>query len=194
MYKLCKTEQSALRQRQMEEGLLNFMRTRRYEDISISDLCSHIGIPRKSFYRYFSSKDGALYALIDHTFMEFDGFSGAYRDGEPRTLERDLESFFLFWKERRLILDALERSGLGGILLERAIGYVQNQSAVSRFLPDDDAETREYIANFSICGIMIMMLNWHSAGYQQRPRDMARIAARLLSKPLFPHARSIISS
>ena len=72
MYKLCKTEQSAARQRQLEQGLLQIMQTQQYEDISISDLCDRLGIPRKSFYRYFSSKDGALMALIDHTLMEFE--------------------------------------------------------------------------------------------------------------------------
>ena len=51
MYKLCKTEQSAQRQRSLEEGLLTAMKTKRYEEITISDLCSQMGIPRKSFYR-----------------------------------------------------------------------------------------------------------------------------------------------
>ena len=74
MYKLCKTEQSAARQRQLEQGLLQAMQTQRYEDISISDLCDRMGIPRKSFYRYFSGKEGALAALIDHTLMEFEQF------------------------------------------------------------------------------------------------------------------------
>ena len=53
MYKLCKTEQSAARQRQLEEGLLTVMLTRRYDEISVSDLCDDLAIPRKSFYRYF---------------------------------------------------------------------------------------------------------------------------------------------
>ena len=58
MYKLCKTEQSANRQRQLEEGLLQIMLTRHFEEVSVSELCDQLQIPRKSFYRYFSSKDG----------------------------------------------------------------------------------------------------------------------------------------
>ena len=71
MYKQCKTEQSARRQRQLELGLMQAMLTKRYEDLSVSDLCDQMEVPRKSFYRYFSSKDGCLYALLDHTMMEF---------------------------------------------------------------------------------------------------------------------------
>ena len=71
MYKICHTAQSVQRQREMEQALLQLMLRKRYEDISISDLCDFIQIPRRAFYRYFSGKDGALYALIDHTMSDF---------------------------------------------------------------------------------------------------------------------------
>lgn len=74
MYKLCKTEQSSSRQRELEAGLLAAMASHQYEEISVSDLCDHLGVPRKSFYRYFSSKDGALQALLDHTLMEYETY------------------------------------------------------------------------------------------------------------------------
>ena len=96
MYKLCKTEQSAARQRQLEQGLLQAMYTQDYEDISISDLCDRMGVPRKSFYRYFSNKDGALFALLDHTLMEFEQTSGTTASGNSGAIG-DLERFFL-WK------------------------------------------------------------------------------------------------
>ena len=74
MYKQCETEQSAARQRRMEQGLLEMMGQKRYEDISVSDLCAFLGVPRKTFYRYFSGKDGALFSLIDHVFAGFQSF------------------------------------------------------------------------------------------------------------------------
>ena len=56
MYKRCVTEQSARRQRELEAGLLSAMMSHQYEDSTISDLCDSMGIPRKSFYRYFPAK------------------------------------------------------------------------------------------------------------------------------------------
>jgi len=95
MYKLCKTEQSAARQRELEQGLLEIMANKRFDDISVSDLCEKIGIPRKSFYRYFSGKDGALYALIDHTLMAYEGFLPERFLREKRTVQNDLVRFFM---------------------------------------------------------------------------------------------------
>ena len=55
MYKLCKTEQSANRQRSLEQGLLQAMQIKHFDEISVSDLCAQLDVPRKAFYRYFDS-------------------------------------------------------------------------------------------------------------------------------------------
>lgn len=193
MYKLCKTEQSAARQRQLEEGLLALMRAKRYEEITVSDLCQYLQIPRKSFYRYFSGKDGALHALIDHTLMEFESHTPPYEKGEKRTLQKDLERFFRFWQQRRPILDALERSGLSGILIERAIDYALTEVVFpGRFLPGEDRQTQNHVVMFGVCGLMSMMLQWHHSDYRDEISDMARVASRLLTQPLFPAAGKLL--
>lgn len=193
MYKLCKTEQSALRQRQLEEGLLRIMGSTSYDEITISDLCQQLVIPRKSFYRYFTSKDGALHALIDHTLMEFESFTSPYKAGEKRTLQRDLEKFFLFWERHKPLLDALQRSGLSGVLIERAISYSLSDVVFpGKFLPGESRWMQEHVVMFSVCGLMSMMLQWHRDGYQQEVTDMARVAVRTLTCPLFSSAGKMI--
>ncbi len=192
MYKLCKSEQSARRQRQLEEGLLALMLTRHYDEISVSDLCDALQLPRKSFYRYFSGKEGALQALLDHTLMEYESFPGPYQPGQERTMQRDMERFFLFWVARKPLLDALHRNGLSGMLMERSITHALAETVLpSRFLPMDSGETRRHIIIFSVCGLMSMVLTWHREGYTQSPEQMARVACRLLDKPLFPNVNSL---
>jgi len=193
MYKLCKTEQSANRQRQLENGLLAAMLSRHYEEISVSDLCDNLNIPRKSFYRYFSSKDGALHALIDHTLIGFEGFTLPYRRGVGRTLLGELEGFFQFWVEHKPLLDALCRSSMSGVLIERAITHALSESVMpSRFLPMDSREMQKQITMFGVCGLMSMVLTWHHDKYPKSALEMARIAARLLEQPLFPNADSFL--
>lgn len=192
MYKLCKTEQSAARQRELEQSLIVLMNEYRYEEITVSDFCIHAGIPRKAFYRYFSSKDGALYALLDHTMLEYETYEVVYAPGERRNLLRDLEGFFLFWKDHKPLLDALEHSGLSGILMERAIIYVTQGALLNRMLPEEDPKTRDHIVRFCTCGLMIMMVNWHHEGYQESTLEMAQIAVRLVTQPLFPALKKLL--
>ena len=146
-------------------------------------------IPRKSFYRYFSSKDGALHALLDHTLMEFEGFAPLVKEGERRTLQTDLERFFLFWMRQEPLLTALARSSMSGVLIERAIAHALQETVMpSRFLPQDTPEMQKQITMFGVCGLMSMVLTWHHAGYPQPAAKMAGVAARLLCEPLFPNA------
>jgi len=189
MYKLCKTEQSASRQRLLEQGLLARMKTQRYEEITVSELCDAMKIPRKTFYRYFSSKDGALHALLDHTLLEYEGFNVLYLNGEKRTLHRELEQFFLFWVKNKPLLDALQRSDMSGVLIERAIAHALTESVMpNRFLMFESKDIQKHITMFGVCGLMSMVLNWHHEGYSQPSGQMANIAVRLLAQPLFPEA------
>lgn len=191
MYKLCKTEQSARRQRMLEEGLLSLMLQKSYEEISISELCDFLAIPRKSFYRYFSGKDGALYALIDHTLMDYESFTQPHHADQQRTLELDMQRFFLFWAEKKPLLDALARSGMSGVLLERSVQHaLEEAGGLQRFLPAENREMSRHVVMFAVCGLVTMALNWHRSGYEESPERLAGIAARLISAPLFPNVDS----
>ena len=192
MYKLCKTEQSAARQRQKEQGLLTAMQTIRYEDINISELCQRLGIPRKSFYRYFSGKDGALHALIDHTLMEYESFSAAHQT-EKRTLQNELERFFRFWMAHKKFLDALQYSDISGVLVKRTIHHAVTEGFFpERFLQNEERVVQNHVVSFAVCGLMTMMVQWHHNGYPESSSELAQVAARLLTQPLFPHALKLL--
>lgn len=183
MYKICQTEQSSRRQRELENGLLRLMLRKNYEDISVSDLCEYMQIPRKSFYRYFTSKDGALYALIDHTLADF--FQMPLTEKKSRgTAMGDLDLFFLFWYENRRLLDALHRSSISGILVERANHFALTEGhlphQVRRLAPD----IQNLAMSFAICGLMSIILNWHSQNFRISPDEMTRLAVGMLTSPL----------
>ena len=186
MYKLCKTEQSAARQRQLELELLKAMGRCRFEEISVSDLCDQIGVPRKSFYRYFSGKEGALHALIDHTILEFDTRFSLVSAKEIRGFQEGLEQFFRFWKEQKSLLDALARSDLSGVLMERAIANaLRDINATYPHLSPEIQDLRSHATMFSVCGLMSMVITWHHEEYPHNAAYMAKIATRLMTQPLF---------
>lgn len=182
MYKQCVTEQSARRQRQMEMGLLEAMRDKPFDDITISDLCASMNIPRKSFYRYFDSKEDALHALMDHMIMDFSG--EVFADEEKATIYT-LERFFQFWIDRRDFLDALNRSDFGAVLVQRCIGKAMEEGTLAKnFLPSSQSDTREYMVSFLISGLMSIVLQWHKTGFKTNAYQMAQLAAHLITKPL----------
>lgn len=188
MYKLCKTEHSANRQRQIENGLLELMSSTPYEDISVSDLCDHMQIPRKSFYRYFSGKEGALHALLDHTMLDYEGFDAVYISHDHRTLEKDLTKFFMFWMAQKKLLDALARNNMSGLLVERTLyNTVNSQVIPKRFMSQLTQFMQKQVSLFCISGLMSIVLTWHQDGYPETAEQMAAITAAMISQPLFPN-------
>lgn len=192
MYKLCKTEQSARRQRELEHQLVLQMNSKRFDEITVSDFCIQAGIPRKAFYRYFSSMEGALYALLDHTMMEYEHFREPYAAVKADNLFRELECFFQFWKDQRLLLDGLMLSGLSGVMLERIIQYMESVTTQKHLRQGESEYSQRQIVRFTISGIVIMLINWHQEGFRESPRDMAVILTRILNTNLSDYVQELI--
>ena len=185
MYKQCQTESSAQRQRDLERGLLQMMLKKQYDEITVSDLCQEIDVPRKSFYRYFSGKDGALYALIDHALMDYDMYAAYPWAGSKATPMDYMEGVFRYWVQHKDLLDALHKSSFSGLLVQRALEYSNDLDTIPRFLQISDRRLREYGTMFMVCGLMTMIVQWHHDGFTKSPEEMAQLAMELLTKPLF---------
>ena len=179
MYKQCATEESAQRQRQLEQCLLELMLLTDLHQITISDICDRAGISRKSFYRYFGSKEDCLYALIDHAIM--DGASFYLPNHTDRTgAWISAERFFRYWKEQATLMDALKKNGLAIQLMERMILYIsQEEHDLGILFPPHHNDTREQIL-FYCTGIMTLVVDWHASGYQKSVLQMSKILTNLI--------------
>jgi len=187
MYKLCKTEESSKRQREIEQVLLGLMKQKRYDDISVSEICEKANVPRKSFYRYFDGKDGAMQSLLTHTITDFHSFDMHSDKKERRTLQGEFEEFFLFWKEKRDFLEAFDNSQLIGLLVENSTNYAMSEFInIQKFLSGGEEMEKVHVFQFTICGLMTLTIGWYRSGFAESVPEIARTAARLISKPLFP--------
>ena len=179
MYKYCTTEESAGRQRQLEQALLELMLINEYPQITISHICDRVGISRKSFYRYFSNKEGCLFALMDHAI--FDG-AAYYLPGlaDRKTTRIIYERFFTYWKDQHKLLEALNQNSLSMMLVERMLVYVSSEEQGFRLLYQTQGDDAHEQSLFYIGGIMSILLDWHKSGYQKSIAQMSRILDNLI--------------
>ena len=186
MFKLCKTEESARRQREIETSLFALMHTKHYDDISITELCLRLNMPRKAFYRYFDSKDDAIRAFLLHTLSEYRGFDMSEEEMKNRSLRRELEMYFSFWQDHRDILITFERSGMLELVTELSVSFpIGERVSTARFLPDDSEHTRDMVFRFAFAGLVRLMLDWYKSGFAASARQMSTLAVRLMTEPLF---------
>ena len=186
MYKLCKTEQSAKRQREIENVLLELMLKKHYDEISVSEICDAADMPRKSFYRYFDGKEGVKQSLLHHAMTDFSAFQDSRRTKKARTLHEEFEDFFTFWKSKKELLDAFEKSGLIGLLIESATFYAMEEfSGIERYMSDSTVREKEMTYHFAISGMLAMIINWYRSGFVETVPNIARTTTRIITRPIF---------
>lgn len=179
MYKTCHTEESSRRQRLLEQGLLEAMGSQSYEKITLTALCRHLDVPRKTFYRYFPTKDDCLLALIDHTLADCNDVALGGWDGNTALDERVQLQFFRYWKEHSAFLDAVRDNGLRYLLLERTTVIVDRMKETG----GSSSFARDQVEYFIAHGLMTTVLRWHHYGFPDSPEDMAAVFGTLLKTP-----------
>lgn len=178
MYKHCNTEESAHRQRQLEQCLLDLMANAPYGGITIGQICQQAGVSRKSFYRYFDSKDGCLHALLDHTIMDASTYYLSAND--PDDLPSFCTRIFEFWQRQTPLLDALERDGLSLQIPQRMIHYILTEEPdYARYMGIPANHTLEHIA-YNVSGLMGLVLTWHHTHFQKTAAQMGAVLYQLI--------------
>jgi len=158
MYKICKTEKSMERQKLFQTTLLAMMKTQIFQEITVTSLCKEMGVPRKTFYRYFDTLEDVLFVILDNTLTE----AFLYLE-----IKADLVGFFSYWKKRRSLLDVLEKSGLSAMMVNRIHGRL-GESIQAKTLTNEEMRYGAYVS-----AIMTMLLSWHHSGMKLSVEEMS---------------------
>lgn len=164
MYKKCKTLASSERQKQFEQTLLNLMEKQTFKEITVSALCREMGVPRKAFYRYFDSVEDVLYALMDEILQ------AAFLHMEVRL---ELEKFFRYWREKKGLLDVLEKNGLSQKLMDRSYTLIMTSEKLEAMT------AKEMMYAGYVSAILTLVIMWHHTGMCQSPEEMKELAGRM---------------
>ena len=179
MYKICHTEDSSRRQRELEQGFLNLLQEQPYDKITLTDLCRQLDIPRKSFYRYFPTKEDCLLALVDHALSDCNDIALGGWKGETQLNQQALLRFFRYWKERKDFLNVIGENKFYYLLLDRTtviVDRMKEHTAKNSF-------ARDQLEYFVAHGLMTTVLRWHHFGFRSSPEEMAEVFSRLLVSP-----------
>ena len=179
MYKHCTTEESAQRQRHLEQCLLRLMGETPYNGITIGMICEKAELSRKSFYRYFDSKESCLHALLDHTIMD----GSTYYAFDTRTPQKNLAMcirIFEYWQRQTPLLDALEKNGQSLQLLQRMIRYIlEEEPDYARYMGIPQHSVMEHVV-FTVSGVMGLVLTWHHEHFQKTAEQMGELLYQMI--------------
>lgn len=184
MYRRCATEESSARQKHLEGQLFQAMLQKPYSEISVSDLCGQAGISRKSFYRYFSSKDGCLNALLDRVLLGSAVYSTLV-DYSAGMESLELKQLMAYWMDQKPLLDVITNNNLQSKLLERCMQHtILEEREALRWLGVCDVNQDMETVIFSVTGFLAVLLEWSRTDFPRSVDQMAQIMTRIWTQPL----------
>ena len=181
MYKECKTTQSINRQMSIAQSLCDMMVQQPYEEISVSSLCKKADIPRKSFYRYFDTKDDAFNFLVDKLLLDSDEYSGGYRKADVHMSKEVLKKRFQYFKEQNGLIKAIANNHMSLQTIQRVSETVVNQMRELGVTMNVEEEMK---VTMTVSIVFSVIMSWHHSGYSASCDEMAETTFRLLTTPL----------
>ena len=186
MATLCYTESMTRRREQIESGLLKLMEVCPYAEITVKDICQKAGIPRRTFYRYFESKEDVLDSLIDELFSQCLS-DRLLSVGLPKDelFQGFLEIFRFWYTLHRGKLDAIIQNGVESRLFSRATRKVQERKLHLLAAQTMDPKLMEIILMVGITNFFTLLFHWSRGGYRESPEIMARYAIEIMPQGYF---------
>ncbi|HWP01585.1 MAG TPA: TetR family transcriptional regulator C-terminal domain-containing protein [Methylococcus sp.] len=117
---------AAVREKLLDQGVALLME-RGYHGTGLQDILHAIGVPKGSFYNYFSSKEEFGAEVIRHYIEPFIRQLDRHLDNPKGTGSQALESYF-----HELIEEAERRQYRGGCLLGNLTGEIGDTSEICR--------------------------------------------------------------
>lgn len=150
----------------MGTALLELMKEKPIEKISIEEMTAKADVGRSTYFRYFKSKDEVLSFKITCLWKRFSDEHGATNfatgsyDG--------IRLFFEFCLSIRPICDLLYSADRQYVILNF---YLQEAASI---VANVDAKTH-YFIQFITYGLFGLMKAWVLRGYKETPQEMAQI-------------------
>lgn len=186
MSKPFKSERAAQQQRLICDSLTALMLEKKYSEISVSTLCSHAGIPRRTFYYYFESKEDVLAHLLESLLNECNLESMFLIGDGKEEMEQGFARFFRFWyRIRRKELEALLRNDMGSELVAQCLKWLQIEYNWDQLVDQPAQEIRTVGNLLGTTCVFYTLYIWCEGGFRQSPEQMAAYVTQLLTSPIY---------
>ena len=156
-----KQEANAFVKECITTALLQLMKEKSLQDISITELVNKAGVARNSFYRNFESKEAVisqhLRALLDEWFADF------IKSGSLNLVEA---IFTHYYKHKELCI----------MLYRQGLAYLSLQSIKEACgAKPEQANFEAYTTAFFAHGLYGWLEEWFKRGMQETPQEMQRL-------------------
>lgn len=155
-----KQHPAALKSKQLiQNALIDILRVKNFQDITVSQLCDRAGVSRRTFYRHYKN---IVDVLEEITSVISENFSKALAANHERSEKEFLLSYFEFWKSHKKMLILLSKNNLIHLL------FMPGMLAFAKY-KQKDLEDIQLIFNYG--GLWSVLTFWLNSPNADRNPD-----------------------
>lgn len=161
------------------QGLIQCLKWKPFDYISIADVLRISGVGRATFYRNFDNLIDVLQMKCDQCFREvLEQYLTAHKSGQLDS-RSFLVHFFRYWMEKRELLEVLTTMNRQDIIYSSHYRY--STLITARFLPDVDTSSDEYVYFMTVrTSITVGVLTaWVKTGRGKTPEQLVDMLIEL---------------
>lgn len=170
--------QKVLSKELLEQSLLDLMKEKPYNQISITEITEHAQLSRRTFYRHYVVIGDILDCIMHKLCNQYISLLLEQKEYGFRTLSF---VYFTFWESHKDFLFILEKNALLYLLLQKYNQYFSKIYAKVIGNNDiDNSTTLEYAFYFNAGGFWNLHLKLLKDGTKLSPLEMANLAETIL--------------
>ncbi|SHJ22383.1 transcriptional regulator, TetR family [Clostridium cavendishii DSM 21758] len=156
----------------MINALLDIMKEKQYQDITIKEITDKATLSRRTFYRNFSTKEELLSQYAKEL---MEDYIDCLRQATDLTMHNVIQVYFEFWQKHLDFLELLKKNELLFLLFEKYNEFLPKIRDAVNDSKYDEMINSEYIMAFSAGGYCNLLFKWLSDGAKKSPEEMSEI-------------------
>lgn len=153
-------------------GLFHLLKKKLYADITITELCKHSDIARRTFYRNFNSIDEVLEYYIGDIIKEFEE---EMQQNATKDYHSIVTAYFTFWSKYAELLDVLNKNELTYILFTQYIKCLIHLPFICNYDKETPFNEQVFACKlaYSAGGLWSLLSYWSARGCVESPGELA---------------------
>lgn len=169
MYHIADDQRARKSSRKLVEGLEVCLARKKYEEISISDLCEAAGIGRATFYRLFDNMADVLYYQCSEVVRLIA--DSVERDG-IMSLHQALLDFINEWMKRRKLLETLQTTNQLELLYRAHMENIASFRKIIETVGHMDGTQEAYVVGLLTAALPAFIRVWTLRGERETPEEL----------------------
>lgn len=181
---------SALRSMEwIRNALLHLLEQKRYDRITIKEICQQADLSRQTFYQMFASKEEVIEYHFSILFHEFEKECNSFQNN---TILYIAQHFFSFFYTHRNFVQILIDNHLTFLLEQQFETYLQ---AISLFRSINDKEPHgDYTTAYTAGALTQVLIHWFTHSFDLSIEELSKLVAETITGKYIPSSLNAASA